>query len=209
MVRDRAPWSRRQSVQVAAGGDGSRCGAKPRAHAGDLSSGGVVEHRKGPATGHMALAGAATLRGGGAGSMLPCAAALGRQLRRAEGDALASTARRFPCKISKSYANKGFRHGRALAKEELPQPAPPEVPVPDVVIVPSFLALLQVFEPHFTAPSFRTFLTLACGWVLALGRHTVTSAVRAANGSRAPQQRHVHRSLAAGCGPGRAGPAPP
>jgi len=53
--------------------------------------------------------------------------------------------------------------------------------VPDTAIVASFIALLQRFETHFTAPTFRTFLVLACGWVLALGRHTVTAAVRAAN----------------------------
>ncbi|WP_437945328.1 transposase [Sorangium sp. So ce296] len=65
--------------------------------------------------------------------------------------------------------------------------------MPDVVIVPSFLALLQVLEPHFTAPTFHTFLTMACGWVLALGRHTVTSAVRAANAMGWKQIRSFHR----------------
>lgn len=65
--------------------------------------------------------------------------------------------------------------------------------MPDIVIVPSFLALLQVLEPHFTAPTFRTFLTLACGWVLALGRHTVTSAVRAANAMGWKHIRSFHR----------------
>jgi hypothetical protein len=58
----------------------------------------------------------------------------------------------------------------------------PEATVPDTTIVASFVALLQVFKPHFTAPTFHTFVTLACGWVLALGRHTVTAVVRAGNG---------------------------
>ncbi|WP_437813389.1 IS701 family transposase [Sorangium sp. So ce1078] len=61
------------------------------------------------------------------------------------------------------------------------------------MIVPSFLALLQVFELHFTAPSFRTFATLACGWVLALSRHMVTSAVRAANAMGCKHIRSFHR----------------
>jgi hypothetical protein len=52
--------------------------------------------------------------------------------------------------------------------------------VPDTAIVASFIALLQAFEPHFTAPTYRTFVTIASGWVLALGRHTVTAVVRAA-----------------------------
>ena len=56
--------------------------------------------------------------------------------------------------------------------------------MPDIPIVTSFLALLQAFSPHFTAPTFRTFLTIASGWVLALGRHTVTATVRAANAIR-------------------------
>jgi hypothetical protein len=65
--------------------------------------------------------------------------------------------------------------------------------VPDIAIVPSFLALLQVFESCFTAPTFRTFQVLACGWVLALGRHTVTTAVRAANATEWKHIRTLHR----------------
>jgi hypothetical protein len=65
--------------------------------------------------------------------------------------------------------------------------------VPDTAIVPSFVALLQLFEPHFTQPTFRTFLTLACGWVLALGRHTVTAAVRAANAVNWKHIANFHR----------------
>lgn len=65
--------------------------------------------------------------------------------------------------------------------------------MPDTVIVPSFLALLQLFAPHFTQPTFRSFLTVACGWVLALGRHTVTTAVRAANATRWKHISSFHR----------------
>ena len=65
--------------------------------------------------------------------------------------------------------------------------------MPDIPIVTSFLALLQAFSPHFTAPTFRTFLTIASGWVLALGRHTVTATVRAANATRWKHISSFHR----------------
>jgi len=50
----------------------------------------------------------------------------------------------------------------------------------DVPIVASFRELLYCFLGCFTAPSFDTFYTLMCGWVLQLSRHTVTGTVRAA-----------------------------
>jgi hypothetical protein len=50
----------------------------------------------------------------------------------------------------------------------------------DVPIVASFRELLYCFLGCFTAPSFDRFYTLMCGWVLQLGRHTVTGTVRAA-----------------------------
>ena len=53
--------------------------------------------------------------------------------------------------------------------------------MPDTIIVTSFRVLLQRFAPCFTAPSCRTFAVLASGWVLAMGRHTVTAVVQAAN----------------------------
>jgi hypothetical protein len=65
--------------------------------------------------------------------------------------------------------------------------------VSDPLSVASFLALLQAFEPHFTAPTFQTFLTLTCGWVLALGRHTVTAVVRAAGAVGCKHIRSFHR----------------
>jgi hypothetical protein len=60
--------------------------------------------------------------------------------------------------------------------------------VPNTPIVSSFVALLQRFAPHFTEPTFRTFLVLACGWVLALGPHMVTTAVR---GAAAMGSKHI------------------
>ena len=50
----------------------------------------------------------------------------------------------------------------------------------DALIVASFNELLYGFCGCFTSPSFDTFCTLACGWVLNLGRHTVTATVLAA-----------------------------
>jgi len=52
--------------------------------------------------------------------------------------------------------------------------------VSDVNIVSTFPVLLESFSPCFNAPSFVSFVTLMSGWVLNLGRHTVTGAVRAA-----------------------------
>lgn len=50
----------------------------------------------------------------------------------------------------------------------------------DVPIVASFSELLYCFFGCFTGPSFDTFHTLMSGWVLNLGRHTVTGTVRSA-----------------------------
>ena len=52
--------------------------------------------------------------------------------------------------------------------------------MPDALIVPTFVSLLQAFSGCFTSPSFESFVTLMTGWVLDLRRHTVTEVVRAA-----------------------------
>lgn len=52
--------------------------------------------------------------------------------------------------------------------------------MPDSVIISTFPLLLQSFSVCFTAPSFQSFQLLMSGWVLNLGRHTVTGTVRAA-----------------------------
>lgn len=65
--------------------------------------------------------------------------------------------------------------------------------MPDAFIVGSFVRLLQVFVPCFTAPSFPTFVTLMAGWSLATGRHTVTGVVRAANAVGWKHIRTFHR----------------
>lgn len=70
--------------------------------------------------------------------------------------------------------------------------------MPDTVIVSCFTNFLQVFVPCFTAPSFRTFKVLCSGWVLAMGRHTVTGVVRAANAVGWKHIRTFHRFFAEG-----------
>jgi len=49
-----------------------------------------------------------------------------------------------------------------------------------VTIPESLLSCLATFEPCFTAPSYRRFLTLMPGWLLCVGKRTVTGVMRAA-----------------------------
>jgi len=51
---------------------------------------------------------------------------------------------------------------------------------PGAVIPETLLACLCIFEPCFRSPSYARFLTLMSGWVLCVGRHTVTGIMRAA-----------------------------
>ena len=53
--------------------------------------------------------------------------------------------------------------------------------MPDVMLPASFLALLSEFRPIFTAPSFHNFIVLCCGFLHAIGKHKVSSAIRAAH----------------------------
>jgi hypothetical protein len=52
--------------------------------------------------------------------------------------------------------------------------------VPSVAIVGNFADLLQVFAPCFTEPTFGRFVTLVAGWVLCVGKRTVTGLIRGA-----------------------------
>lgn len=52
--------------------------------------------------------------------------------------------------------------------------------MPDIAIVASFTAVLQVVSGCFTGPSFVSFVMLSSGWVLNHRRHTITQIVRAA-----------------------------
>jgi len=49
-----------------------------------------------------------------------------------------------------------------------------------VTIPESLLSCLAMFEPCFTAPSYRRFLTLMSGWLVCVGKRTVTGVMRAA-----------------------------
>ena len=44
----------------------------------------------------------------------------------------------------------------------------------------SFLSCLATFEPCFTSPTYQRFLTIMTGWVLCVGKRTVTGVIRAA-----------------------------
>ncbi len=63
----------------------------------------------------------------------------------------------------------------------------------DAPIVASFGELLYRFMGCFTAPSFETFCTLMSGWVLNLGRHSVTATVRAAGAVGSKHISSFHR----------------
>ena len=58
--------------------------------------------------------------------------------------------------------------------------------LPDAVLpVPaSLMTLLAVFSPLFTAPSFRTFTMLACGFLAQSGKRTVCGMLTGAGLSR-------------------------
>lgn len=70
--------------------------------------------------------------------------------------------------------------------------------MPDTPIASSFPQQLQFFDRCFTAPSFETFVVLASGWLLAMGRHTVTGVVRAADAVGWKHIRSFHRFFAVG-----------
>lgn len=48
----------------------------------------------------------------------------------------------------------------------------------------SLLACLCSFEPCFTVPGYARFVTLMTGWLLCIGKHTVTGVIRAAGADR-------------------------
>jgi hypothetical protein len=62
-----------------------------------------------------------------------------------------------------------------------------EVTVPDNILAPSLAPWVALFADCFTAPTFRTFQVLLSGWILCLGRHTVTGVLLA---SGAVGQKH-------------------
>ena len=73
--------------------------------------------------------------------------------------------------------------------------------LPDVTLpVPASLAsLLAVFGPLFTAPSFRTFCGLACGFLAQTGKRTVCGMLAGAGLSRAWPHDRAHWFFARAC----------
>jgi len=61
------------------------------------------------------------------------------------------------------------------------------------LLAPSLAPLLAVFADCFTAPSFQTFQHLVGGWILALGRHTVTGVLRASGAVGVKHHTSFHR----------------
>jgi len=57
--------------------------------------------------------------------------------------------------------------------------------LPELTLPPSLIALLAVFQPCFTVPSFRTFCALAAGFLAQTGRSTVCGMLTGAGLSRA------------------------
>jgi hypothetical protein len=64
--------------------------------------------------------------------------------------------------------------------------------LPDATLPVSLSVLLAVFEPCFTAPSFRTFCALACGFWAQTGRRTVCGMLTGAGLSRAWAHHRAH-----------------
>src|SRR5687767_15262226 len=54
--------------------------------------------------------------------------------------------------------------------------------MPEVILPSPFVGLLVAFEPCFSAPSYRTFRLLMAGWILCLGRRTITAVAVASGG---------------------------
>jgi hypothetical protein len=68
--------------------------------------------------------------------------------------------------------------------------------LPDVTLPASLTLLLAVFEPCFTAPAFRTFCALACGFWAQTGRRTVCGMLTGAGLSRTWAHHRAHYFLA-------------
>lgn len=62
----------------------------------------------------------------------------------------------------------------------------------------SFLTCLAQFEGHFTKPSYRRFVTMMTGWVLCVGKRTVTGVMRAAGVVGKREHSGYHRFFSRG-----------
>jgi hypothetical protein len=65
--------------------------------------------------------------------------------------------------------------------------------VPEPMIAPSFAPLVAAFADCFTAPTFATFRHVVAGWILCVGRHTVTGVLRASGAVGVKHHTSFHR----------------
>jgi hypothetical protein len=61
------------------------------------------------------------------------------------------------------------------------------------MIAPSLIPLVALFADCFTAPSFQTFQDVLAGWILCLGRHTVTGVLQASGAIGRKHHTSFHR----------------
>lgn len=69
----------------------------------------------------------------------------------------------------------------------------PEKTVPEPMIASSFAPLVAIFADCFTAPTFNTFRHVVAGWILCVGRHTVTGVLRASGAVGVKHHTSFHR----------------
>lgn len=65
--------------------------------------------------------------------------------------------------------------------------------MPDPFLAPSLLPLVALFADCFTAPSFVIFQHVLGGWILCLGRHTVTGVLKASGAVGVKHHTSFHR----------------
>ena len=63
----------------------------------------------------------------------------------------------------------------------------------EALLAPSFVPLVAALSECFTAPSFVTFQHIVAGWVLCIGRHTVTGVLRASGAVGEKHHTSFHR----------------
>jgi hypothetical protein len=65
--------------------------------------------------------------------------------------------------------------------------------MPEALLAPSFVPFVAALSGCFTAPSFVTFQHIVAGWILCVGRHTVTGVLRASGAVGEKHHTSFHR----------------
>lgn len=65
--------------------------------------------------------------------------------------------------------------------------------MPEPMIAQTLIPMISAFAGCFTAPTFESFRWLISGWILCIGRHTVTGVIRAANAVGVKHHTSFHR----------------